>query len=431
VADLRALVAPLELSPISSPPLHSAPKVALGRALFFDPELSGNRDQSCSTCHHPDHALTDGRSLSVGTAAVERDGVRMPGPDHTFVPRNSPALFNLGEPELQRLMWDGRVEEEEDGRFVFHDVGYEALGVYQVLPDGLESLLAAQIMLPVLVRDELRGEPGEVDILGQPNELALIADRDFEGVWSAVTARLLAIEEYALMFDAAYPGADVDGFTYPHVANALAAFISERFTLPDSSWDRFVQGEDAALEDAALDGALLFYGKASCADCHRGTLLTDQRFYNLAVPPMGGGPSAYEYVDYGAAHRSHVGSEARFAFRTPALHNVEHTGPWMHNGCYMDLESVIRHHVDPIASLASFDPTKLTSEFQNQVHSNPDVLAEVERYLSEEILAIPTLDDEEIAALLAFLSALSSPDIGTLAEAIPDEVPSGLPLVLP
>ena len=44
--------------------------VALGEALFFDPILSGNRDQACSTCHHPKQASGDGRSLSVGTAAV-------------------------------------------------------------------------------------------------------------------------------------------------------------------------------------------------------------------------------------------------------------------------------------------------------------------------------------------------------------------------
>jgi cytochrome c peroxidase len=45
-------------------------KVALGRALFFDKVLSGNRNISCATCHHPDHASGDGLSLPLGEGAV-------------------------------------------------------------------------------------------------------------------------------------------------------------------------------------------------------------------------------------------------------------------------------------------------------------------------------------------------------------------------
>ena len=41
----------------------SAAKVELGRLLFFDKVLSGNRNISCATCHHPDHATSDGLAL--------------------------------------------------------------------------------------------------------------------------------------------------------------------------------------------------------------------------------------------------------------------------------------------------------------------------------------------------------------------------------
>ena len=51
----------------------SADKVELGRALFFDTQLSGNGTQSCASCHEPDKAFTDGRALAVGsTGAVGR-----------------------------------------------------------------------------------------------------------------------------------------------------------------------------------------------------------------------------------------------------------------------------------------------------------------------------------------------------------------------
>jgi cytochrome c peroxidase len=159
--------------------------------------------------------------------------------------------------------------------------------------------------------------------------------------------------------------------------------------------------------------------------------MTDQRFINLGLPPMGGGPSAYEYVDYGAAHRSHVGIEGRFAFRTPSLHNVAATGPWMHNGCYTSLEAVVRHRLDPMEGLYEYDRTQLADEFQNQVHTSRDVLEQVEQSRSQEVLDIPALSDAEVNALLVFLDALSSPALTDLPDASPETVPSGLPLVLP
>jgi len=159
--------------------------------------------------------------------------------------------------------------------------------------------------------------------------------------------------------------------------------------------------------------------------------MTDQRFISLGLPPMGGGPSAYEYVDYGAAHRSHVGIEGRFAFRTPSLHNVAATGPWMHNGCYTSLEAVVRHRLDPMEGLYEYDRTQLADEFQNQVHTSRDVLEQVEQSRSQEVLDIPALSDAEVNALLVFLDALSSPALTDLPDASPETVPSGLPLVLP
>jgi len=430
VEQLRALVEAAELTPLAAAPIVSPEKLALGRALFFDPELSGNRDQSCSSCHHPDEGMGDGRSLSVGTASVLRDGVRMPGPDHSFVPRNAPALFNLADPALVNLFWDGRVQRQGDG-FVLFDVGYDALGLTRELPQNLDSLLAAQAMLPVLVRDELRGEAGEQDASGEINELALIDGGDFEGIWAAVMERLLAIDEYASMLMKVYPEVPEAELSFAHAANAIAAFLGARMTLGGSPWDRFLAGDDAALSPEQVGGALLFYREAACSTCHEGSMLSDQLFHNIGVRPMGGGPSDLEYVDYGAAHRSHVGNEARFAFRTRPLREVAVSGPWMHNGCYTDLEAVVRHHLDPLAGLHDFDVEQLAPEFRAQVHNSEEVLAQVEETISEDVLGLPALSDDEVSQLLAFLEALTSPGVDDLVNEIPDVVPSGLSLVGP
>ena len=59
----------------------SAAKVAIGRRLFYDERLSGNGTQSCSSCHRPELAFSDGRIQPVGST----------GELH---PRNAPSLFN-------------------------------------------------------------------------------------------------------------------------------------------------------------------------------------------------------------------------------------------------------------------------------------------------------------------------------------------------
>ncbi|MEM7189177.1 MAG: cytochrome-c peroxidase, partial [Pseudomonadota bacterium] len=75
----------------------------LGRDLFFDPILSGNRSVACATCHHPEFGTSDGVSLSIGDGGVgmgpERRVVAENLPEKR-IPRNAQALFNLGYAEF-------------------------------------------------------------------------------------------------------------------------------------------------------------------------------------------------------------------------------------------------------------------------------------------------------------------------------------------
>jgi cytochrome c peroxidase len=330
------------------------------------------------------------------------------------------------------MFWDRRLERAEGGTFTLHDVSYEATGVVRLqLPSSLDSLVAAQSILPLLIRDEMRGHAGEVDIHGEPNELATVIDNDFHGVWRLILERLMANEEYRALFLAAYPDTPLEEHSFESMANALGAFMIDGFTLPDSPWDRFLAGEDAALGPAERRGAALFYGEANCASCHSGPLLTDQEVHNIGIRPMSRGPTLAGFVDRGAAHRSNEGPDAAYKFRTPPLRNVADTGPWMHNGSITTLQAAVRHHLDPRSALRDYDASLLAPEVQSQVHHAPDIIEAVEANLDPEIADTLPLSDEEIADLLAFLEALSSPDLDTLEALIPEQVPSGLALVDP
>lgn len=76
----------------------TAAKYELGKQLFFDPRLSGTGKTSCSSCHLPEKAFTDGRAKS-------------PKDDGTLNTRNSPTMYNVGY--LDRLYWDGRAKTLE------------------------------------------------------------------------------------------------------------------------------------------------------------------------------------------------------------------------------------------------------------------------------------------------------------------------------
>ena len=85
----------------------------LGQKLFYDPILSGNREVSCATCHHPAFGTSDGLSLGIGDGGIGLGTARVADPENMpeqRIPRNAPGLFNLGAQEFTVMFHDGRVE---------------------------------------------------------------------------------------------------------------------------------------------------------------------------------------------------------------------------------------------------------------------------------------------------------------------------------
>ncbi|MCP4594224.1 MAG: cytochrome-c peroxidase [bacterium] len=412
--DLRALLAEHEVEAISKPAAEEA-KVRLGQALFFDKLLSGNRNISCATCHTPLAFTGDGLSLSVGQGGTGlAQGRAAPvdqGGEPIFIPRNAPEVFNRAG--FTTMFWDGRVADRGDGTF-------ESPAGDALLP-GLESALAVQAMFPVTSPDEMRGAAGE-------NEIADADDDDFSGIWSALMVRVLEFDEYRQLFAAAYPDVAEHDLTFAHAANAIAAFEIEHWTLVDSPFDAYLRGDGTALSDSAKRGAVLFYGKAGCANCHTGSLMTDEDYHNRAVPQLGPGKGDGDagLADFGRERVTEDQAD-RCKFRTPPLRNVAATGPWMHDGAFTTLEAAVRHQLDCVSSVAAFDAEQLSAALEPLYHpeQTDTILAAVDPDETEPV----TLTAGEFDDLMQFMEALTSPSLGWLAIAdTPDGVPSGLPL---
>ncbi len=403
-----------------------SPVVELGRALFFDPLLSGNRDVACATCHHPAFGTGDGLPVSVGVGGEGGLGPdRERGRGRTFVPRNAPELFNRGSDLWNTMFWDARVSiDYEPGIDGFHNP------IDEQLPDGLDSVLAVQAMFPVTSRDEMLGEVGENEVADAVDAAAPdpLGDDpvDEEEVWSRLADRLRAEPGYVAMFQAAYPSVDPEDIEFVHAANAMAAFMVTEFTMLDTPFDRFIAGDDAALDEAALRGAELFFGDADCVGCHSGPLLTDQRAWALCAPQIGPGKGLHAPTDLGRfLDSNHVAD--RYAFRTPPLRNLTVTGPYMHSGAYDTLEDVVRHHVDPVGMLETYTGDHLPAALQAMIVRDEAMVAEMERRMPVDRLeGTSRLTDDQIADIVAFLEALTDPAAVDLDHVIPDSVPSGL-----
>lgn len=420
-AQVRAEIQRWGVVPLRAVAAQDPALVELGRLLFFDKILSGNRDASCATCHDPLTGTGDHRSLAIGTGAATVNGQRTPGPGRQFTPRNAVALFNSGLGQ-QTMFWDGRVQDA--------NIPGEFRGSAGIpLPNGLTGALAAQAMLPVTNRVEMRGVPGDRDVFGNLNELAGIPDDDTDAIWGAAMQRVLSIPEYLQKFKVAYPTWPAALFGFQHAANAIAAFEVQAFAKSQSAFDRYLTRDDNALSVDAKRGALLFFGRAFCSSCHSGPLLGGQNFANVGVPQIGPGNGAAAPLDGGREGiPGNIRGVPAFMFRVPALRNVELTAPYMHNGAYPTLEAVVRHYSNVDSALKAYDVGQLEPALRATYHGDGTTVASILASLDGRLRQPLALSRDDQRHLVAFLRSLTDASARDMSSLIPASVPSGLPV---
>ena len=410
IAAVRQLAEVRNLDPIEAPtPVRSA-LVELGRVLAFDKILSGNRDISCMSCHLPSFATGDGRSLSIGQGATGLGPDRL-HPGGTFIPRNSPPLFNLHV--AKQFFWDGRVEELPDGTIRTPAGGQLTPDMEAVFEFGA---LSAQALFPVESRSEMRADTG--------NDLAAVPDGDFTALWAALMVRLGAIAEYRSMFEAAYTGTAFDDMTFAHASNAIAGFYVSELAFTATPWDVFLPGDDGQLTDQQLRGARSFMD-FGCMFCHGADEFDDGKFHNVAVPQLGpgkgDGPGGND--DFGRERVTGDPSDRRL-FKTPQLRNVELTAPYGHAGQFAELVAIVRHYDDIDRRLTEFDATQVEPALRGTMLDNvSDILANRDVLTVDRFMEVGEAED-----IAAWLESLTDPAARDLSFVVPSSVPSGLPI---
>ncbi|HVX66054.1 MAG TPA: cytochrome c peroxidase [Bryobacteraceae bacterium] len=148
---------------------------------------------------------------------------------------------------------------------------------------------------------------------------------------STVIAVLKSIPEYVAAFQKAFPGQD-DPVTFDNMAAAIGAF--ERKLVTPSRWDKFLQGDAAALTAAEKAGFNKFVD-AGCAACHNGAYVGGMLYQKIGVVKPWSQDS--DPGRYGVTKQE----GERGVFKVPSLRNIEKTGPYFHTGKVPQLDGAV------------------------------------------------------------------------------------------
>ena len=348
-------------------------EIALGQKLFFDTILSKNKTQNCATCHNPEHAFSDDRDNGVAGAGSLGDDFKSIGD------RNAPtATYAMFSPKFH---YDAKKGEYIGGQFY----------------DGREHTLKGQA----------GGPPTNPVEMGMPS-------KEF------MAKRLEKDEAYNHEFKSLY-GDDVFSDydkTYEMMTQAIAAFETTKEFAPfDSKYDRFLKGEYdlTVLEDL---GRTLFFSNnnTNCSSCHMlktedapKETFTNYQYHNIGVPQnktlmAKNVVDPKTFIDHGLMQNPAVkdlanAKEYDGKIKVPTLRNIAVTGPYMHNGVFADLETVVRFYDKYVNKEQKINPETNKPWAQQEVAVGKEDM--------KLLTNAKALSERKIKALVAFMNTLT------------------------
>ena len=339
-------------------------KETLGKVLFMDKNLSKNRTQSCATCHNPDVGFVDDRQNGIKKMASLGDDNKSLGDRQA--PSASYAKFS------PHFYFDEKKQKYIGGQFW----------------DGRAKTLEEQAGGPPL----------------NPIEMGM---KDKKEVLERIKENSYYVQTFKELF-----GEDVfknDEIAYDAMTNIIATFErSDEFSPFDSKYDRYLKGEYdlSPLEDL---GKSLFFSNNnnSCASCHVlkgedkvGETFTNYEFHNIGTPANKElrAKNGVKDIDKGLLNNPAVTDEKQLGkYKVPTLRNVAVTAPYMHNGVFSDLKTVVEFY----------------DKYNNKDRTiNPETKKEWDEPEIKETIALKELkskelNDRKVESLVAFMKLLT------------------------
>lgn len=331
----------------------TAEKVALGQLLFHEVALARHPMKlanfgaySCASCHHAKAGFQSCLPQGIGDGGVgfgkNGEGRRL-NPQYQasevdVQPLRTPSILNIAY--QTNILWNGQ---------------FGATGVNL----GTEAAWTA-------------GTPKEKNKLGYEGvETQAIAGQDVHRLDMRATA-FQGNSTYKDLFKKAFnDNWTNDSQTAINAGMAIAAY-ERTIVASRAPFQRWLRGETGALTDAQKQGAILFFGKASCVQCHTGPALNSMRFYGLGLNNLQNGAYGSSTIVQSdqtkVEHKGRGGFTGRaedlYKFKVPQLYNLKDSPFYGHGASFTKLEDVIAYKNKAIPQNSSVPLSQLASEFK-------------------------------------------------------------------
>ena len=347
-------------------------KAALGKMLFFETGLAtdalkevGKETYSCGTCHVPSKGFMPGRlqgiadgGIGFGNAGEGRSRFHLYQEDELDVQGARPlSLLNVGY--VNNTSWSGQfgsgnvnagTEDVWEGPTEINELGYF----------GLESQNIEGLHL-----HRMDASRANLERLG-----------------------------YRDMFDQAFPNIPVHE-RYSDVTTSFAISVYLRTLVPNQApFQDWLKGEMTAMTEQEKRGAILFFGKSGCTNCHQGPGLNNQKFYALGVKDLyetgeafATGPDDERNLGRGGFTKN---QGDMYKFKVPQIYNMKNAGFYFHGSSKRTLREVVEYFNEGVKENDNI-PTSQISSFFHPLNMTSDEVSDLTAFLKEGLYD-PDLD---------------------------------------
>lgn len=339
----------------------TAEKVALGQLLFHETGLARNPKKnsgfltySCSSCHHAKAGFQAcvPQGIGDGGVAFGRTGESRfksntySESDIDVQPVRSPSAMNIAY--QPNILWNGQF-------------GATHLNI------GTQASWT-------------KDTPKENNNFGyQGTETQAIAGQGVHRL-EISKAFLERYNTYLELFKKAYPDINMNDPLQLKINGALAIAAYERTLLSNEApFQQWLRGNNQAMTTDQKKGAILFFGKAQCNQCHSGPSLAAMNFYAIGMNDLHNGNFGQNGVFAVTSNKpEHLGRGGftgkpadMYKFKVPQLYNLKDSPFYGHGSSFSKIEDVITYKNIakpenknvPIGQLAKeFKPLNLSAE---------------------------------------------------------------------
>ncbi|MDY8135091.1 cytochrome-c peroxidase [Aquimarina sp. 2201CG5-10] len=347
-----------DFSKIPQDPLNplTKEKVALGKFLLHEtatggePKIAEMKNMySCASCHHAAAGFSSGLRQGIGECGIGFGikgeqriiNTQVPQDSIDVQPLRSPTILNVAYQDV--MLWNGQ--------FGGTGTNADTDAYWSEIPENFLGFQGIEVQA----------------IKGQGVHRLLI-DEDFVQTYG-----------YKNLFDEAFPDV-IESERYNKTNAALAIAAYERTLLANKSpWQQWLKGNKNAIPDNEKKGAITFFGKGKCYECHTGPALNDKNFYAFGMGDFDNSSQALllsdvdmENVKKGRGNFT-KNSDDDYKFKTPTLYNLTDNGFYGHGGTFTSLKDVITYKNEGIPQNADVPAENLASQFGSTNLTNEEI----------------------------------------------------------